>query len=116
MFQNTLRLVEECDLTFLHVFPYSEREGTPAAKMPSVDPSARKERAKRLRDEGERQYQKFQQAQVGKETTVIVEQNGHGRTQHFAEVALDKVVEQGSMRQVKITGYENGLLKGDVFD
>ena len=58
MFQNTLKCVEECDLTYLHVFPYSEREGTPAARIPDqVDPAVRKERAKRLRDLGQKQHQ-----------------------------------------------------------
>jgi threonylcarbamoyladenosine tRNA methylthiotransferase MtaB len=114
MFENTHRIVEECDLTFLHVFPYSERDGTPAAKMPQVDHPIRKQRAKLLREAGERQVEKFNQAQVGKTTTVIIEQNGHGRTEHFAEVELDKLMNAGTFHEIEITSYEDGLLKGQV--
>lgn len=66
MFQRTLDIVEECDLTFLHVFPYSEREGTPAAHMPSVEKAVRKERAARLRALGDTQLQKFLNQNVNK--------------------------------------------------
>jgi threonylcarbamoyladenosine tRNA methylthiotransferase MtaB len=114
MFENTLRIVQECDLTFLHVFPYSEREGTPAAKMPQVDPAKRKERAKLLREAGEGQIEKFNKAQIGRETTAIIEQNGHGRTEHFAEVELDQNIEPGQLVRIKINTYQNGLLKGEV--
>ncbi len=114
MFENTHRIVDECDLTFLHVFPYSERDGTPAAKMPQVDHPIRKQRAKLLREAGERQVEKFNQAQVGKKTSVIIEQNGHGRTEHFAEVELDKRMDAGTFHTIKITSYEDGLLKGQV--
>ncbi|MCK5575837.1 MAG: tRNA (N(6)-L-threonylcarbamoyladenosine(37)-C(2))-methylthiotransferase MtaB, partial [Sphingomonadales bacterium] len=73
MFQNSLKLVEECDLTFLHVFPYSARKGTPAAKMPQVKKDIRKERAKRLRDLGEQQVQKLFQSLQGKRDCVLIE-------------------------------------------
>jgi threonylcarbamoyladenosine tRNA methylthiotransferase MtaB len=116
MFENTHRIVEECDLTFLHVFPYSERDGTPAAKMPQVDHPIRKQRAKLLREAGERQVEKFNQAQVGKKTNVIIEQNGHGRTEHFAEVTLDKHMDAGTFHDVEITSYEDGLLKGRILN
>lgn len=112
MFENTHRIVEECDLTFLHVFPYSERDGTPAAKMPQVDHPIRKQRAKLLREAGEQQIEKFNQAQIGKKTSVIIEQNGHGRTEHFAEVELDKHMDAGTFHEIEITSYEDGLLKG----
>ncbi len=114
MFDNTLRVVEECDLTFLHVFPYSEREGTPAAKMPQVDPAIRKERAKLLREAGDKQIEKFNKAQVGKTTTAIIEQNGHGRTEHFAEVQLNENFDAGSLVKLHIKSFDSGLLKGHV--
>jgi threonylcarbamoyladenosine tRNA methylthiotransferase MtaB len=114
MFQNTLNIVEKCDLTFLHVFPYSEREGTPAAKMPQVDPAVRKERAKLLREAGKKQILEFNQAQIGKITSAIIEQNGHGRTDHFAEVKLDKKLEAGRLVQIKITDFIDGQLMGEV--
>ena len=114
MFDNTLRIVKECDLTFLHVFPYSERDGTPAAKMPQVDPSIRKDRARLLREAGDTQLQKFNWAQVGKTTTAIIEQNGHGRTEHFAEVKLDQDFEPGSIHTITIESFDGNLLHGRV--
>lgn len=114
MFKNTVDIVNQCDLTFLHVFPYSEREGTPAAKMPQVDPAKRKDRAKQLRDLGDKQMEKFVAAQIGRITTAVIEQNGHGRTEHFAEVALDKECNAGDIVSVKIEACDSGLLKGRV--
>ena len=112
MFSNTLKIVEECDLTFLHVFPYSEREGTPAARMPQVEPSIRKERAARLRDLGEKQLDKFMRAHLGSKRQVIVEQNGLGRTEHFAEVHLDFTAAQGDLHDIQISRFEGGKLYG----
>ncbi|QQG35668.1 MAG: tRNA (N(6)-L-threonylcarbamoyladenosine(37)-C(2))-methylthiotransferase MtaB [Micavibrio aeruginosavorus] len=113
MFANTLKIVEECDLTFLHVFPYSEREGTPAARMPQIDPSARKERAARLRELGDRQLHQFMRSQLNRRRQVIVEQNSVGRTEHFAEVHLDFLAEQGCLHDVMITRLEGGRLYGE---
>lgn len=114
MFENTLDIVKQCDLTFLHVFPYSEREGTPAARMPQVDPHIRKERAARLRKLGEAQMKKFQAAQIGRATTAVIEQNGHGRTEHFAEVVPDIPCEPGDLVSIHIEAVHSGLLKGRV--
>ena len=113
MFANTMKIVEECDLTFLHVFPYSERDGTPAARMPQVEPSIRKERAARLRALGAVQLEKFMNTHVGKSRQVIVEQNGLGRTEHFAEVHLDFAAEQGDLHDIRIHRYESGKLYGE---
>lgn len=112
MFANTLKIVEECDLTFLHVFPYSEREGTPAARMPQVEPPLRKERAARLRALGEIQLEKFMKGRVGETCQVIVEQNGVGRTPHFAEIHLDFEAQQGELHDVIVQRFENGKLYG----
>lgn len=114
MFENTLKIVEECDLTFLHVFPYSEREGTPAAKMPSVPLQTRKDRAALLRGAGEAQMQKFMQAQIGKTAQAIIEKNGIGRTEHFAEVKLDRILEAGTLVPVIIDAIVNGALQGRI--
>lgn len=79
MFQNSLKLIEDCDLTWLHVFPYSEREGTPAAKIPNQVPKAeRKERAARLRAAGEKRVQALMQASLGKTVQVLVERVSSG--------------------------------------
>lgn len=115
MFQNTLDIVEECDLTFLHVFPYSERPGTPAAKIPDQVPHVdRKERAARLRHAGEKQIQKFLQKHIGQERTVIVEKGNIGRTEHFAEVRLDKELAPGSLAKVQTHAIEEAYLKGRI--
>jgi len=114
MFQNTLDIVEECDLTFLHVFPYSEREGTPAAKMPQVDPATRKERAAALRKLGDKQVDKFLKFHVKQERQVIVEKGNIGRTEHFAHVMLDRELPQGCLVGVQTHAIEGQYLKGSV--
>lgn len=110
MFENTFRAVEECDLTFLHVFPYSPRPGTPAAKMPQVDGALRKTRAKRLRDLGAQQVEKHMQSLIGKTMPVLVEKDNKGRTEYFSEVAIEGA--PGSMVTVRLDSIENGILKG----
>ena len=114
MFQNTLDIVEECDLTFLHVFPYSERPGTPAAKMPPVPHEARKERAARLREQGEKQIQKFLQKHLNQTRQVIVEKGNIGRTEHFAEVRLNQDLAPGSLVSVQTHAIEEAYLKGRI--
>lgn len=114
MFENSLRLVEECDLTFLHVFPYSARPGTPAAKMPQVPHPERKERARRLRDLGEKQLQKFLQKHSGRTAQVLVEKDGRGHTEHFAPVILDRAVEPGALVTVHLGEVRKDSLTGVV--
>lgn len=114
MFDNTLNIVEECDLTFLHVFPYSEREGTPAAKMPQVDHAVRKERAAQLRTKGESQMHKFLSNHADAVRQIVIEQNNIGRTEHFAEVTLNKSLEPGTLHRVKTLAVEDGKLMGEV--
>ena len=88
MFSRSLDLVDECGLTFLHVFPYSPRPGTPAAKMPQVAGGAIKERAKRLRAAGEAALRQRLQAEVGAMREVLVESESQGRTEHYLPVAI----------------------------
>jgi len=88
MFARSLDLVEECGLTFLHVFPYSPRPGTPAAKMPQVAGPAIKERAKRLRAVGEAALRQRLQAEIGTTREVLIENDGQGRTEHYLPVAI----------------------------
>ena len=87
-FENSLSMVEACGLTHLHVFPYSPRPGTPAARMPQVDPKLRKARAARLREAGERARADFFEQQIGTTAEVLVERPGFGHSEHFAPVAL----------------------------
>jgi threonylcarbamoyladenosine tRNA methylthiotransferase MtaB len=89
MFASTLALVEDAGLTYLHVFPYSAREGTPAARMPQVAKAARKERAARLRAAGERALKKYLAGRVGRIERVLVERGGSGRTEAFAPFCIE---------------------------
>ena len=103
-FQNSLKLVEDCDLTWLHVFPYSARQGTPAARMPSVDGRAIKERAARLRAAGEAQVQRHLAAQVGRDHQILMESPEMGRTEQFTEVRFAAPREEGAIVPARITG------------
>ncbi len=89
MFANTAALIADCDLTYLHVFPYSARPGTPAARMPQVPVAERKARAKTLRGLGAAALSRFLAAQVGTRTQVLIEKPGQGRCERFAPVTLD---------------------------
>lgn len=103
MFENTLALVRETGLIYLHVFPYSARSGTPAAKMPQVPKEIRKKRAAKLRAAGEENLAKYLQTQIGKTLPILVEKANIGRTEHFAMVELDTPQEAGSIIEAKIT-------------
>ena len=88
MFENTLSSVEECGLTFLHVFPFSPRAGTPAARMKPVPGEVVKARAGRLRQAGERALTHRLANEIGARRSVLVEQPGYGRTEHWAPVTF----------------------------
>lgn len=112
MFQNSLNLIHEAGIIFTHIFPYSKRDGTPAAKMPQVDGKITKNRAKLLREAGEVELQKFLKKQVGKKFKVLVEKDGMGRLENFLQVKIgDKNLPAGEIIEVKITGFENNYLK-----
>ncbi|MCG5239057.1 tRNA (N(6)-L-threonylcarbamoyladenosine(37)-C(2))-methylthiotransferase MtaB [Azospirillum doebereinerae] len=112
MFENTLRLVEDCGLTWLHVFPYSPRPGTPAARMPQIDGSVRKERAARLRAVGAEAEARTLASLIGRTANVLVEKDDLGRTEHFAEIRLGAVHPPGSLVRTAITGVVDGKLVG----
>ena len=114
MADNTLRLVEECGLIYLHVFPYSSRPGTPAAKMPQVAKEKRKERAAALRDAGEIQLAAFLQSRVGLIENLLVEKENTGHTEHFAPVELDRVIEPGTIAKAKVIGHKDGKLIAEL--
>ena len=88
MFENSLALVKDADITYLHVFPYSPRAGTPAAKMPQVPRAVAKQRAAQLRSLGEEKYKMFCETRVGAVETVLVERDGLGRTEQFVPIAV----------------------------
>ncbi len=109
LFGETLALVEEAAIPYLHVFPYSERPGTPAARMPSVPIQVRRDRAARLRAAGRAQAEKFFAGMVGRTARVLMEANGIGRTENFAPVRMD--AEPGRLVRTRITGATpDGLL------
>ena len=114
MFRNSLDLVDECGLTYLHVFPYSEREGTPAAKMPPVAKAERKERAARLRAKGDLAKQAFMSAQQGETVSVLFEKDGWGRTPNFASVRrLDgSTPAPGTIESLRLVDLNDGILMG----
>jgi len=114
MFENTLNIVPEAELTYLHVFPYSARPGTPAARMPQVEKSIRKERAARLREAGEKQLAAYLKSQIGKSAQVIVEKETTGRTEGFAMVELDRKCEPGSIQKIQVIGSSGDRVIGEV--
>ena len=104
MFENSLRLVEECDLTWLHVFPYSARPGTPAARMPAVNGRDIKARAAQLRAAGQARVADHLRAQVGKVHKVLLESRTMGRTAQFTEVHFSTPQTEGQIVQTTILG------------
>ncbi|MBZ0127594.1 MAG: tRNA (N(6)-L-threonylcarbamoyladenosine(37)-C(2))-methylthiotransferase MtaB [Rhodobacteraceae bacterium] len=110
MFENSLKLVAECGLTWLHVFPYSIRQGTPAARMPQVAKAAIKERAARLRDTGDAAVAAYLASEVGRTRAVLMESARKGRTEGFAEVTLASDQPVGSIVTARINGHEAGRL------
>lgn len=111
MFEDSLRLVEECGLTWLHVFPYSARPGTPAARMPQHPKSLCKERAALLRQAGSAAEKTFFNAAIGSQANIVVEQGARGRTEQFAPVALNEPASEGSLLKVSITGIRDNALE-----
>ncbi len=95
MFARSLELVDDCGLTHLHVFPFSPRPGTPAARMPQVARDVVKERARRLRDKGAEALKRHLDREVGARRSVLVETQEMGRTEHFTPVRLAAPGEAG---------------------
>ena len=114
MFENSLAAVDDLGLTYLHVFPYSARPGTPAARMPQVPGTVRKERAARLRSAGDAALARFLESRVGRDAEVLIEKPGFGRTEHFAPVAMDG--EPGTIVRARIGGVADGRLLAEHID
>ncbi len=105
-FENTVRLVEEAGLAFLHVFPYSARPGTPAARMPPVKGPVIKDRAKRLREAGQRGLERHLAAQVGRVLPGLVERDGLARAEDFTEIAFTGEAPAGEIVAFRVTGHD----------
>jgi threonylcarbamoyladenosine tRNA methylthiotransferase MtaB len=116
MFENSVRLVEDCGLTFLHVFPFSPRKGTPAARMPQVPRSAVKERAARLRGVGAAALANYLAAQRERTVEVLMESAGIGRTPQFAKAKLPANVPAGRMVRARVHSSDGEHLLAEVLE
>lgn len=114
MFQDTLNHVQALGLTWLHIFPYSPRPGTPAARMPQVPKQTIKARAATLRALGDEQAAAFLSGQVGQVVQPIMETETRGRTAQFAEIDLAELQAVAAIPEVRVTGVQDGRLQGTV--
>ena len=110
MFRQSLELVDEAGLTHLHVFPFSARPGTPAARMPRVPGDVVKDRAARLRAKGEDAMAAFLASRVGREASVLVEGDNIGFSEHYLPVRLDVPAQDGAIVQVRVAGVDGATL------
>lgn len=109
-FRNTLACVDGLGLSFLHVFPFSPRPGTPAARMPQIARPLVKDRARRLREKGEAALLRHLAAQVGRSRSVLVEADGGGRTPHFTPVRVARAARPGAILDLRISGHDGARL------
>ena len=109
-FENSIKLVEECGLTWLHIFPYSKRDGTPAARMPQIDGRIIKSRAELLRSLGKKVRSKHLKEQIGRKHKVLMESSVLGRTEQFAEVLFASPKQEGSIVDATISDASNSQL------
>jgi threonylcarbamoyladenosine tRNA methylthiotransferase MtaB len=114
MFQNSLRLIDDAGLTQLHVFPFSPRQGTPAARMPQLGAAVARERGARLRAKGEAARTAHFEALMGSRRSVLVEKPGFGHSECFAPVALETVAMPGHIVPVIVTGQKEGRLTARI--
>ena len=114
MFKDTLDLIDECHLTHLHVFPYSPRENTPAARMPQVDKSIIKDRAKILRQKGAEKFKKHLETKVGEKDLILIEKNQNkksiGKDQNFFNAIINEEITEGDIISCVYIGVDNDML------
>ena len=114
MFQDSLKLIDECKLTHLHIFPYSPREKTPASRMPYIDKKKKKERAKKLREKGKKNLIKYLTNKIGDKNFILIEssdsQKSIGKDQHFIKVQIDQEIQEGNIIPCVYTGIYNDVL------
>ena len=114
MFESSLRLVEECGLTWLHVFPFSPRAGTPAARMPQVAPEAVRQRAARLRALGAGRVELHHAAMQGRAVRLLMERPDLGRTEGFAPTSVAGPHRPGAIVDARVTGAADGRLLAEA--
>lgn len=112
-FADSLALVDEVGLAFLHVFPFSPRPETPAARMPQLDKATIKARAALLRDKGQQALAAYLDSQIGTTQTVLIERDGKGRLNSFAEIQVPGS-QAGALIQARVTGRADGYLLGEL--
>ena len=118
MFQDSIKIINECKLTHLHIFPYSSRDKTPAAKMPQLPREIVKSRARLLREEGAKQMQNYLINQIGNTSTILIEQIkdnfAYGKTEQFTKVKIKDPVKVGAIVKCKITEISKDMLFGHL--
>jgi len=118
MFKESIKLIDECNLTHLHIFPFSPRQSTPAASMPQISKEVIKNRAKILRDYGEKKLSEYLNKQIGKKAIMLVEKNdstgSYGKSQHFTKIHIDKELPEGSIVNCKIYKMNENILKAKL--
>ena len=118
MFKESIKLIDECNLTHLHIFPFSPRQSTPAASMPQISKEVIKNRAKILRDCGNKNLVKYLNQQIGRKATVLVEEvdptGSYGKSQHFTKIHIDKELPKGLIVNCKIYKMNENILKAKL--
>jgi threonylcarbamoyladenosine tRNA methylthiotransferase MtaB len=114
LFRETLDFIAEAQLPFLHVFPYSERPGTPASRMPAVPVEQRRERAARLRQTGNASLQRYLASHVGRTVSLLTESADAGHSEHFAAVRLATQAAPGQLMAARVTGVAGNALLAEA--
>ena len=114
MFRNSLKIVDDCDLSFLHVFPYSARPGTPAARMPQVSGLVVKRRAQRLRLKGQESLKKTYDRLLGQIVTVLMEDEHTGHSDAFCPVKMKEACQPNSLVKARIIAHDGKKLTAQL--
>jgi threonylcarbamoyladenosine tRNA methylthiotransferase MtaB len=112
MFANSLSLIDDCGLTFLHVFPYSAREGTPAARMPQLHGAVIAKRASKLREKGVAALKRHLEGAKGRRITVLMEKEQSGRAADFTPVRFETDADAGTLVEAVVAGNDGSALMG----
>jgi threonylcarbamoyladenosine tRNA methylthiotransferase MtaB len=114
MHKSTKKHITDCNLTYLHIFPFSAKQGTPAARMPQVEKKVIQKRSKELREVGDQRLNIFLINEVGKEKKVLVEKPGFGRTEQYSKVLIPEDNNQGTLITKKIIGINKDQLMAQL--
>ena len=114
MFKNTKEHIDNCNLTYLHIFPFSAKKGTPAEKMPQIQNNIIKKRATELRKLGSLKLDSFLEEQIGQSHEILVEKNGFGRTEQYCEVNFNGNYNQGEIITGLIKSVNQNKLNAEI--